>query len=1183
MGGSSKKVTVGYKYYLGCHMALCHGPIDNISQITVDDRPVWSGLAESDSSGNPSITIDAPEVFGGESREGGIAGVVDIEMGEEDQQPNDYLLSKISSSLPAFRGVCCAVLRQVYFGLNPYLKPWSFTAQRIFSTSDGSVQWYPEKAAIISESSIANTAIYIAIDISNSMAEITGNGKTRLENLKAALTSSLSSLLLLPESSSIDVKVVAFATSSVTIERRDVDGDDIATLIDWINARDYSDVDNGTTEFDVAISGASGFFANSGIKRRVSVVITDGEATGGSEVVAGQIFDEIPNIIGYGINIDLGDTSYTAYLDNTDVDGIPVVSGGDPEAIEAAFRLALFNRYDMNPAHILRECIIDPVWGLGYQSADIDNESFQAAADALYDEGMGISLLWDRQVQIYEFVQEIKRHIEAELFVDKETGKFNLKLIRDDYSLSDLVMLDVNDIDSISDYSESSFGETVNSVVVKFWNASIGAEDSVTVQDLSLVQSQGYEIGTTVNYPGFTNYAIAGRVAERDLRVFSSLLRGFTVTSGRAAAQINLGDAFVVNWPELGIYNAVFRALDVDYGDGLNNRVSIKCVEDVFSLPDTSLLSSPSVVNPGISQTPVDPAIKKIIEAPYYELVQRLGQSVVDDLLGGAEDLGYVLVGSGRPSSSGAINARFYIDAGAGYEDSGGLDFAPVGLLAESVSKRDVEIVIEDYDLEGLSLGEHFFIGDECFRFDGIVGSVVSVGRGCLDTVPKSHSIGDALISLDVYGESDLVEYADGETISAKILPVTGSGVLSIEAANAVSVTLDSRAIRPYPPGNFKINGDYFPVAIPADNDLVVSWSHRDRQQQTASTIADFRDGNIGPEIGVTYTLRIYGEDDELIREVSGLTGTEYTYSLVDEINDSEIVIAEGADYLGLISSLNILANWRFEESSGSVAFDESDNNFDLSHGVNVVVGDPGLIGVSAYCVNYTGASDSFSSCTSEILSTSSSSPAYTFIVWFSTTNTTDKLQIWDKSGGTDTERLFIQFNSDEDGVTVAGNFRVFLRGSSGGSYSVALASAIADLCDGNVHLLGVEVNGEATKFYVDGEEKAVVGNGMVAPVGNIHQTGIGHNVGARNDGGLVFDGDIDEFAVVQGSISSATHSQIYSARNSSSGATYRVNGRLTVELESVRDGFVSFHKQVHQFYRAGYGLNYGYVYGGVE
>ena len=42
MGGSSKAQTVGYRYSLGGHLALCHGPVDAIREIRVDDRTAWS-------------------------------------------------------------------------------------------------------------------------------------------------------------------------------------------------------------------------------------------------------------------------------------------------------------------------------------------------------------------------------------------------------------------------------------------------------------------------------------------------------------------------------------------------------------------------------------------------------------------------------------------------------------------------------------------------------------------------------------------------------------------------------------------------------------------------------------------------------------------------------------------------------------------------------------------------------------------------------------------------------------------------------------------------------------------------------------------------------------------------------------------------------------------------------------
>ena len=43
-----------------------------------------------------------------------------------------------------------------------------------------------------------------------------------------------------------------------------------------------------------------------------------------------------------------------------------------------------------------------------------------------------------------------------------------------------------------------------------------------------------------------------------------------------------------------------------------------------------------------------------------------------------------------------------------------------------------------------------------------------------------------------------------------------------------------------------------------------------------------------------------------------------------------------------------------------------------------------------------------------------------------------------------------------------------------------------------------------------------------------------------------------------------------------------RINGKLKVEIEAVRDGLVSWQKQTRSVERAGYGLNYGKTYGGA-
>ena len=135
MGGISKAQTVGYKYYLGVHMVFCHGPIDKIIRIDFDDKTAWTGNAT-----GGQITISAENLFGGQKREGGVSGAVDIDMGGDTQTPNSYLVSKLGSMVPGFRGVVSAVFRQVYLGMNPYLKRPSFWGQRILVRQNGIAQ-----------------------------------------------------------------------------------------------------------------------------------------------------------------------------------------------------------------------------------------------------------------------------------------------------------------------------------------------------------------------------------------------------------------------------------------------------------------------------------------------------------------------------------------------------------------------------------------------------------------------------------------------------------------------------------------------------------------------------------------------------------------------------------------------------------------------------------------------------------------------------------------------------------------------------------------------------------------------------------------------------------------------------------------------------------------------------------
>ena len=173
-------------------------------------------------------------------------------------------------------------------------------------------------------------------------------------------------------------------------------------------------------------------------------------------------------------------------------------------------------------------------------------------------------------------------------------------------------------------------------------------------------------------------------------------------------------------------------------------------------------------------------------------------------------------------------------------------------------------------------------IGSEIVRVDAVTNTTLTIGRGCLDTVPVAHAPGTRVFFSDVFLETDSIEYATGETARIKLLPVSGIGQLPLASAPEQTVTMARRQYRPYPPGRLRINGKAYPAIVAGDT-VTVTWAHRDRLLQTAGTISDTEAGNIGPEAGTTYTVEVRRADNNaLIASDSGLSGTSAVFDSTD-------------------------------------------------------------------------------------------------------------------------------------------------------------------------------------------------------------------------------------------------------------------------------------------------------------
>ena len=143
MGTSSKAQTVGFRYSFDIHGALAKS-IDGLLQIRASGKVAWSGNATS----SQTISINAPNLFGGDKGEGGIQGQFDLMMGDEAQPLNTRLAAALGGGLvPNFRGFAGFFYSGLVTSINPYPKKWETLSYRRMAGWDGAV-WYPETCAI---------------------------------------------------------------------------------------------------------------------------------------------------------------------------------------------------------------------------------------------------------------------------------------------------------------------------------------------------------------------------------------------------------------------------------------------------------------------------------------------------------------------------------------------------------------------------------------------------------------------------------------------------------------------------------------------------------------------------------------------------------------------------------------------------------------------------------------------------------------------------------------------------------------------------------------------------------------------------------------------------------------------------------------------------------------------------
>jgi hypothetical protein len=516
-----------------------------------------------------------------------------------------------------------------------------------------------------------------------------------------------------------------------------------------------------------------------------------------------------------------------------------------------------------NPAHIIYQCLTDPEWGAGEDpNAGLDLASFTAAAQTLYNEGLGLCLRWVMQDSIGAFIRLVQDHISGVCVVDPTTNKTMLKLLRGDYDAAAMVkdptaIIDEGDIVEMTSYQYPVINESVNEVTVNYVDVTTNKSGAVTYQNLANVQAQGKVVSESVTYNGAWNADLAARLAARDCHTKSALLiKGETKIKARRWQDVKVGDVKLLSWSREKCALMPIRILEVNYGDAEARTVTISWAQDQFGVPQgTYVQAPPSQWTPPVNAP--QPVVQPVVfEATYRDLARTLDTANLNAL---TPDTSFVAAVARRPAGTVAYSYELCSRiGGADFKLQNTGSFCEGGTLVAAIGPGDRSITVTGFDdLTTVATGTAALLDGEWVRVDSVNASlgVITVGRGCVDTPPVPHAQGASIWFYQDHEAQDATEYLTGETTDTKLLTITSAGMLDPAQATTLSVKMNQRQARPYPPGKLQIQGQTNPTLI--EGALSLTWAHRSRLLQ-ADQLIDTTQASIGPETGTTYTVRVY-------------------------------------------------------------------------------------------------------------------------------------------------------------------------------------------------------------------------------------------------------------------------------------------------------------------------------------
>lgn len=534
---------------------------------------------------------------------------------------------------------------------------------------------------------------------------------------------------------------------------------------------------------------------------------------------------------------------------------------------------------DANPAYLVYEFLTNRMFGSSIPAALIDVDAIEACAEKLHAEGLGLSILLDGQRQVGDIISDILKHIDGNRITDSETGMLRISLIRPDYDIESLPVINESIIKSVSDFKRGSVTSAVSEIRVKYKSRSADYEERIAqAQNLGLRVHKGLVDSSQQDFPYATTATVAQGIAARLMIPLSSPLTNCTVECNRKLHRVQVGDPIMLNWSPLDVSRMVMRVTSVDLGTLDKGTIKLSLIQDVFGTTETIYTppANDEWERPSSVAHPVEHYL--LTECPAF--LEDDGQP------------GHLICVAERPDNELGYRLLTKVPGEEEFSWDGTTGFGVSGVIVAKTAEG-FEVEGKDLDLLGnattgqILRGENIAYIDnadvattEWFGYRTVThlenGNVLISGleRGLVDTVPYDHALGARVWFVDQAPITTALPYPPGY-VDAKLLTYTNNDALTEETSDTHTVNVIGRYKLPVVPAGVMLNGWYSGNNVSSSSTYRIRWSRRRSDYQGILLDTDSLDV---PEAGVTYNVRL--KQDGVTKAVSyGVAGNEIDMS----------------------------------------------------------------------------------------------------------------------------------------------------------------------------------------------------------------------------------------------------------------------------------------------------------------